>query len=101
MRDGTYSRRECLGLVGAAVALGHAGIHADQGAASTGAQASSSKPMRGAFMILNTPFTESTRNQNSIHFLQTCGSIFFYFFGIDVMNIDLAARMNTRMGQCF
>ena len=48
-----YTRRECLGLVASAAVLSSARAHA---ADTTGSKAGR---LRGAFMILNTPFTES------------------------------------------
>ena len=68
-----YTRRECLGVLGAALAL--------PGASSAMHQAplSAAKPMRGAFMILNTPFTESKAVDwedlaRELQFVDRCGA---------------------------
>ena len=52
-----YTRRECFSVLGAAVALPYAQTGGRQSA--TAPVPATPKAMRGAFMILNTPFTES------------------------------------------
>src|SRR5262249_26881137 len=70
----TYTRRECLTLLAAATALSQVRAHA---APAPGGSAA--KPMRGAFMILNTPFTQSQAVDwedlaRELEFVDRCGA---------------------------
>jgi 4-hydroxy-tetrahydrodipicolinate synthase len=69
-----YTRRECLGLLASAVAFSQ--VRAHEVAAPGGPSA---KPMRGAFMILNTPFTDSKAVDwedlaQELEFVDRCGA---------------------------
>ncbi len=75
MTDRHYSRREYLGLMGAAMALPSARVAGQTG----GSAAPAVKQMRGAFMILNTPFTESKAVDwddlaREVQFVDRCGA---------------------------
>jgi len=68
VRDVTFTRRECLTLLAGAAALPAVRAHA-----------AAAKPMRGAFMILTTPFTESgevdwTDLAREAAFVEACGA---------------------------
>src|SRR5579871_3261058 len=53
------TRRECLGALTSAALLTRAPLYAASPAAAKAPSTPSGKPMRGAFMILSTPFTSS------------------------------------------
>jgi len=71
----TYTRRECLGLFASTAVLSQVRAQALPAAAG----GSPAKPMRGAFMILNTPFTEAQAVDwddlaREVAFVDRCGA---------------------------
>ena len=75
-----FTRREWIGVLGAGAALPHVQTRAVQAATATLAQAvTRPKALRGAFMILNTPFTESKAVDwedlaRELQFVDRCGA---------------------------
>ena len=77
MNENGYTRRECFGVLGAAVALPY--VQTRGGPTATTPVATKPKAMRGAFMILNTPFTESAAVDwedlaGELQFVDRCGA---------------------------
>jgi len=77
MHKNGYTRRECLGVLGAGVVLPYTQARAPQPTTAPGAM--NAKAMRGAFMILNTPFTESKAVDwddlgGELQFVDRCGA---------------------------
>jgi 4-hydroxy-tetrahydrodipicolinate synthase len=73
------TRREWLGLMGAALALPYAATSAAQSVPATASAKAGGTPLRGAFMILNTPFTESKAVDwedltRELQFVDRCGA---------------------------
>jgi dihydrodipicolinate synthase/N-acetylneuraminate lyase len=71
----TFTRRECLGLFASAAVLSQIRARAMPATASP----TLAKPMRGAFMILNTPFTEAQAVDwddlaREVDFVDRCGA---------------------------
>ena len=78
MHAPTFTRREWLATVGAAAGAGAAARTAAALVPSGRLRAAEAKPMRGAFMIMSTPYTEANEVDyedlaNQVDFLDRCG----------------------------
>ena len=52
-------------------------------------------------LAFDAAFSESTRNQDRVHVLQAIDAVAFNRFRVDVVDVDLAARVNASMSQRF
>jgi len=53
----------------------------------------------GGNLAFRAPLAEAAGHQNGVHALETADAVFFQVFGIDVMDIHLAAGVNARVLQ--